>query len=544
MQQLSGRLIAVAFGAASLVGFAGRAGAAPAWCKGKAASASYDLKNLSSTDPVEALEAYVGATCAPTPEANANRAQIEAGRQAWSKKLGLTEPDWADVVDLLALGQSDRSNGRVVLRGFDAGDGEALRRPWSGYDALDQWAMIAHGFGPSGDLALDHHYLADALGARLTEVGRAAYVSRCVEGHDGREAKPVEWAMCQGDLAQLDYAKLAAELRANQAYGGADKMHVRLAVSQLKGALAGHAARVKALIAKDPGYAKVFEVAAATREDWAGRVRTSGALLALVGELDDARVTRSRKAFAGCEDRTWAAWKAAVGALPAKTFEGMQDDRGAGRRFDDQAMGPLLSDPGVYLAAVALTTCVTGDPDRGGRVDALARLLASGLERWPGFRGPRTATEAAVMLTGITLDDRDAALDYPEVERHFGSTGEVSLTLGGGGSGVVASLKPSGKAVTVAFKKQLVKQVQCAERRPTNRINQIDASGHVIYITTCVRNETVVVDKASPPQAVNPRYLDGVKPGMDVSIIEDVVVWARATPGSASPTMVFGVALR
>jgi len=534
------QLITVALGAALSFGMAGKAHAAPAWCAAfPHSSDSYDLKDLSAPDVIKVIETYVRATCTPSPEAEANRAQIDAGRQAWSKKLDMSDDDWADAVDFLTLGQSDRINGQVAIH-RDGSDGQ-VKRAWSGYDPLDQWAMITSGVGAPDDLALDRHYLVDAFGAKLSAVGRAAYVKRCIERSDGN---PVEWAMCQGDIAQLDYARIAAELRANKQYTGADKMHVRLAINELKPALVAHAARVKALVAKDPGYGKMFEVAAATREDWVNRYKSDAALLGLVAAMDDARATNSRKAFAGCEDDTWVAWKAALGSIPAKAFEGMHDDRERAHRFDEDAMGPLLSNPKVYLAAVALTTCMTVGQDRTAHVDVLVRLLSSAMQRWPGFRGPRTGTEAALMTTGITLDDRDARLDYPEVHRSFAGIRQTSLTLSGGGSGVVASLKPSGKTVTVTFKQQLVKQVQCAERKTTNRINQITAGGSVIYETTCVRNETVVVDKASSPQTVNPRYLEGVKPGMDVSILEDVVVWARVKPGSPSPSMVFGVALK
>jgi hypothetical protein len=105
-------------------------------------------------------------------------------------------------------------------------------------------------------------------------------------------------------------------------------------------------------------------------------------------------------------------------------------------------------------------------------------------------------------------------------------------------------LKPAGKNVTVVFKKQMVKQVQCAQVKYSNRVTQIRSDGTLIYESTCVRNETVVVDKSDAPQTVNARYLEGVRPGMFVSIIEDVVTTARAKPGSATPTMVFGVELK
>jgi hypothetical protein len=539
------KLIAAALGAATSFGMAGSAFAAPAWCVGLSdKSGGGDLKRLSSQDVTEVIEAHVLAACLPSDQADGQRAQIDASRTAWSTKLAMTEHDWADAVGYLNQGPGARYNDHLNIQSERDGGESAFKRAWSGFDPLDQWAMISRGNDLGGDdLVLDAHYLADALGPRLSELGRAAYVRRCIRG-DGRTEAPVAWAMCQADIEQLDFAKLAGELRANQVYDGGDKMRLRIEVYKLRAALPAHAARVKATMGKDPGYAKIFELARAAREEWAGRYKNDSALLDLVAAMDDARATSSRKAFAGCEDKTWAAWKAAVGALPAKAFQGMQDDRDRGRRFDDQAMGPLLSNPSVYLAAVALTTCMAAGANREDRPDVLIRLLASGLKRWPGFRGPRTGTEAAVMTTGITLDDRGAKLEYPEVMRSFGGSGDVSLSIAGGGSGVVASLKPAGKLVSVTFKQQLVKQVQCAERKASNRINQITSSGHLIYDTTCVRNETVVVDKASAPQAVNPRYLAGVKPGMDVSILEDVVVWARATPGSLSPTMVFGVALK
>jgi hypothetical protein len=109
---------------------------------------------------------------------------------------------------------------------------------------------------------------------------------------------------------------------------------------------------------------------------------------------------------------------------------------------------------------------------------------------------------------------------------------------------VVASLKPAGKTTTVSFKAQMVRQVQCAETRQTHKVVQILPSGQLVYEVICLRNETVTVNKASDPQPVNPRYLEGVKPGMYVEFTEDVVTAAWAKPGAAIPTMVFGVPVK
>jgi hypothetical protein len=516
----------------------------PAWCSAvgnNRIDTSGGIKDaVEDENARNALKNLVGRLCKPDAEDKEHMKELEAARQRWSTRLDLTEADWVDVADYATLGQGERMNGevRINTNGQEIGIGESLKRAWSEFDALDQYAMIGRDAGASGDLALDHNYLVDAFGAKLTETGRFAYVRGCVKSSRNG---PVQWAMCQGDIAQLDLQKLAGELRANKVYRGADKVRVRIEVDELKPVLVLHAAKIKKLIAGDPGYAKMFQAAEATRNEWLGREKTDAELIGLAAAMDDARATNSRKAFAGCEDKTWAAWKGAMATIPAKKFEGMHDDRANGVSFVDTAMGPIISNPSVYLASAALTTCMTVGQDRGAKHDVLIRLLGDAMERWPGFRGPRTATQSAIMTTGITLDDRDAKLEYPEVHRAFGGGGG---SRSGGGDGVIGQLKPSGKTVTVEFKKQMVKQVQCAQVKYSNRVTQIRSDGTLIYESTCVKNETVIVDKSDAPQTVNARYLEGVKPGMFVSIIEDVVTAARAKPGSATPTMVFGVALK
>src|SRR5437879_4032367 len=73
------------------------AAAPPAWCK-DAAVASSDLQGLSSKDPREVIKTFVAAECAPSADTEMHRGEIEAARQAWSKRLGMVEADWADAV--------------------------------------------------------------------------------------------------------------------------------------------------------------------------------------------------------------------------------------------------------------------------------------------------------------------------------------------------------------------------------------------------------------------------------------------------------------
>jgi hypothetical protein len=525
--------------------FVPKAIAEPGWCSAigqNRLDSSGSLKDATEDeDPRNALKNLVARMCKPDAESKEHMQDLEAARQRWSARLDLTEEDWADVADYATLGQGERMNGQVRINtaGQEMGIGDTLKRAWTSFDALDQYAMLSAEAGASGDLALDFNYLADALGAKLTETGRFAYVKRCIKSSRN---ETVQWAMCQADVDKLDPKKIGAELRANKVYSGADKVRVRIEVDALKPVLTAHSARVKKLVASDPGYGKLFEIAAATTKEWEGRAKSDAALLELAAEMDDARATKSRKAFAGCEDKTWAAWKAAMAAtVPAKKFEGMRDDRENGKSFVDTAMGPIITTPSVYLASAAMVTCMTVGQERNAHHDILIRLLGDAMQRWPGFRGPRTAAQTGILTAGIVLDDRDAKLEYPGVDRPFDGGGG---SRSGGGSGVIGALKPSGKTTTVEFKKQMVKQVQCAQARSTNRVTQIRPDGSLIYESICVKNETVTVDKSDRPQTVNPRYLEGVKPGMFISIIEDVAVATWAKPGTAAPTMVFGVALK
>jgi hypothetical protein len=521
------------------------AAATPAWCSALGSNRvdfSGDIKAATDEpDPRNALKELVGRLCKPDAESTAHLSDLEAARQKWSQRLDLADADWADVADYATLGQGERMAGSVQLNthGQTLGIGDTLKLAWSSYDALNQYARIRSDTGRSGDLALDHNYFVDALGARLTELGRFAYVRWCLES-----TRPVQWAMCQGDVAQLDLKKVATELRANKVYSGADKTRVRIEVDAFKPVLAAQPAKVKDLVSRDPAYGQLFDAGAAARKEWAARARTDAALLDLVAAMDDARATNSRRAAAGCEDKTWAAWKGAVAALPAKTFDGMHDDRENAQTFLDLAMAPLLNNPRVYLASVALTTCVALSQERNAPVDVLLRTLNRRMVRWPGTRGPRTATETAIMTAGVTLDDRDAKLEYPEANRDVSGGGGNGGARQGSGSGVVASVSPSGKTVKLEFKKQMAKGTICTEFKDTNHIEQIRDDGQIQYRRICLKSKAVTFDKADPPQTVVPRYAEGVKPGMFASVIEDVVTAAWTKQDAPVPSVVFGVAVK
>lgn len=535
-------LLAAFGGLAALEG--GTAEAAPAWCAGAGGQrldSFGDLKTaLEHKDPRYELMSLTRRLCDPDPEDKDARPDLEAAMKRWAKRLDIADNEWSDIASYATLDQSSRMSGSVHMAPApgQSGDVDPFKRAWSAMSPLDQYALID--LDGSGDiiLALDDHYFVDALGLGLSESGRLAYVLQCI---NTREPAPVAWAMCHRDVERLDLKRVSAELRADKIYSGADKVRIRIRMDELKPRLAEHKAKVKKLIASDPGYAKMFELADATIETWNARYQSHSDLLALVSAMEDARTTRSRKALAGCEEKTWKAWQTAISEIPAAKFEGMHDGDGVRDSFLDKAMGPVVSHSSAYLAAVAMAICRVSSQEQGTQQDVLIRALGDAMQRWPGYRGPRTETETAIMSAGIELDDRDVKLEYPHVYRDFASGGG---SHSGGGRGVIAKLKAGAKTTTVEFKKQLVKQVQCAVAKSTGRITQIRPDGSLIYETRCVKNETVIVDKSDDPQQVNPLYLDGVKPGMFVTIIENVALGVWGKPGSAKPTMVFGAPVK
>lgn len=511
---------------------------APSWCSGlghdeldRAGSLEDALgdgtppdpdRGQQVADPRPALFSIVVKMCRPDEEAAGRQKQLEAARKKWSVRLDLADEDWVDVAAWAGQSISERNWNEVKP------DRDLDTRPWSSFDAIDQWAWLTR--NGTYSLASDHHYLADAFGPKLTEVGRLGYIRNCVNAD---KDAAVMWAMCQGDIDQLDLKKLAGELRSNTRYPRWERHRIRLSLYVLKVRLVRHAEEIKKLIAEDPGYAKLFEVAAAARKEFDTHYKTDAELIEVVSQMDDARITNKRSAFAGCEDKIWPMWKAAVATIPAKKFE---TDHG---RYGDLVAKPILGIPTGYLASVALVICMTGNDDKG-EVNALGRVLRKELWSWPGFRGPRTAVESAVATAGIVFDARDTTLSYPKVNRSFGTTDKS----GKSGAGVISKLKPSGDTVVVEFKQERVTETQCDDYKTTNRIIQFRIDGSPIYDTICVKTKRVTFNSGDAPQTVSARYAAGVKPGMFAIVDGDVILGVWANSNSTTPMFVFGVPVK
>lgn len=518
-------------------------GAAPPaypWCKDlHEDTGSDDAKEAldPETSPARAVPALLQALCYPRPGAPDRRAELAAARRTWMQRLLADDRDWA--TEIVAWGNL-RYGDRMALLRHDVDP--QLDAAWSQAGPMEQWGLIRMRTGPSDAFPLQPgaaYYLADALA--LTESGRLAFLERCTgPGGAGDEARAVEWATCQPDIDALDLGKLAAEIRGEAARPLADRIALRLSASTVVGRLPAHAAKVRQLVASDPAYAKLFEIARTARKDWGAGAASRAELLAAVRAMDDARATGSRKAMEGCSARIWPLFAGAVGKLPAKRFENLRADPSRGGTFFDAAIGAILQSPDAYLAANALYACE-------GSADPLLASLGGGLPYWPGFRGPRTAALTAIRLAGLVPDRRGETLVIPAVRLPLAiepPRRSADLARRGSATGVIAAVTDQGDTVRVTFPAVSELQDQCVDRRTTHRISRIDASGNIYYESVCTQWQRVRVDTTLHPIDVPKRYAAGLAPRRHVSILGGVpeAVWASAS--APIPLAAFGALLK
>lgn len=493
----------------------------PGWCK------SYQGRDhngvdtaLKEDDPEWNVYALVTNTCQPDSDAKAAAAKLTEARARWGKRLDLTEDEWADAAEWASAPQSNRGFKSTIAR-------PDQKTPWSRLPPIDQYQLLL-------DASNDRNYMADAMGPQLSELGRLGYVMSCTK-EPYIVNTGVGNALCAGDIEALDRAKMIAEVRADK-HGGYERMMMRFVLLRLDDRLKAHDARVKALVAKDEAYGKMIDVAKQARKTWA--TTADPKLVELAQAMDDARVSNSNKAYAGCYDKTWAAFSGVVAKLPAKAFGNMNLDPQT-HGYGEQAMSVVVAAPNGYLAGLAHMLCGKADKEKP---DPWFGLLSDALMWYPGHRGPRTAAQTALIDANLTLDDRSEKIDYG-LERHEWASVYTSAK-GDFGRGVIDSVKVTGDKATITFAKVIEQQNQCVASKPTRRLLRIDSSGNFIYDSVCTSSKVVTVNTASAPVTVPTKFLGGVKKGMTVLVQTGAVFIAWPKNGAKLPSAVLGVAVK
>jgi hypothetical protein len=288
----------------------------------------------------------------------------------------------------------------------------------------------------------------------------------------------------------------------------------------------------------------MFEIAAQASKDWPALAKANADLLAVQSAMDDAMASGSRKATAGCHEATWKSLQTAIGRMPAKAFS-VKRIPDKEYEFAEDVMNRVIenvvADPAGYLAASAYTECEELDPVDGNHADNLARSFMTSLQRWPGFRGPRTAAHTAMVLANLQLDDRNAQISLPGLGRIWFHQGNADA---GGTNGGVDKVTVKGDVATIAFSQKLVKETVDTGCTQSNHVVGIRDSGSIEYEINCTGSKQVTEDRRPEPETVRTRYAGGLKAGNAVLINADIVWMAWPKSDAAVPSFVLGVAVK
>jgi hypothetical protein len=526
------RLILVSVGGAMSLVMASAAHAGPAaWCKG-ASGGSPDLRDLASKEVREVILGFVAAECAPNAEVEAHRGELEQSRAAWSKKLGMTEADWADAVAYAATSDDYSINASISTKNL------ATATP------LDQYALIEKSDGGPSATA-DQMYATDMFERNLSEVGRFAFLSstcfdssrNTVRDDAGLTGAEVTWAICQPDFEKFNLAKFYDELRADTAHDGAIKMKLRILAMDFSRKIKDHAAQVAEMKKRDDANKKVFDLAAGAREDWLSGVGKNTKLLDLVLSVESGRIAESRKLLEGCAEATTAAVAQAVSKIPAKSFIGFADDRyNGGIGFATNAGLVLMQSPEMMLAAIAYVQC---DPK-----DEMSLFLGPVLDYAPGARGPRNAALGKLRTAKVTYDNVNAKLTFPKPEPYGGFYGQSAFKSDSMG-GVVKSVKPeAGGDVLVLLEKTTITTTECVKSHKTNRIQEIRIDGSVRYEEICEKSGKVTRDNTWFDVKVNKKYASQLKPGVQFSATGKALLAVWPNKNAKAPSIVLGAQVK
>lgn len=369
-------------------------------------------------------------------------------------------------------------------------------------------------------------YLADMLGDKYPMLGRTAFLYVCLKAD-----MPTASAVCQGDVEAFDAGKAIAEIDADKAHA---ELHAsaKALVAEVKGMVAAQPAKLKAWADKDDAYKKMFEIAATARKQPYG----SAELRSLVLDIDDARRTGSRKALAGCETKVWPQWVKAVSAIPANKF-GLEYEDSMSDVWKNHA-ATIVGTTDGYLAAIAAVGCLP--PDNG------FEHVRDALNFWPGARGPRNGALTAMRKANLQLDKKDAKIEWPSVDRRqFFGNYETPSGNSQAGRAPVKTVTVQGDKIQLTYGDIKGKAIKCTDYHPGVVPARIDASGNIIYESSCGKYEQVEVNHGAPnPTVDEKRYAEGVKPGVIVSFKENVIHYVMANLQSKYPTVVLGAPVK
>lgn len=445
--------------------------------------------------PHHAAGTFAEVICATRGEATSVRGQSEQLRLAWMQAHRFDDRDFV----VLAAAARGGSNSRQ--------DVKELGGPIAETAGGTRWS----------------HTMLDEAPRGGSMVGRFAYVESCLDAVINAESyadKPLlKLILCTRE--QLDWKQAFAEIDATPGLGDETRFDVRNMVTLTDGVVAKARGVLAQLAKEEPGIGKLIAIADEQWKAWGSPSPARQALITQLEAMEAAANSQKRSAFAGCAATTRKTWAAHVAkaTLPKPSVDGSISE----------FMRAAVPDADSYLAYQAFRLCAGVDEAR-----TPVELLGTAAQQ----RGPRAATLAAWMSSGVEFDDR--RINLAGLLQQFGPTAGVYIS--NVKAGEIASLTPAGDGVEITFKQVKAKVQRCVEGRQTNRISHIESDGTVRYQTECVRWGMVVEDFTAGPLLIGKTMAEGLRPGWHLIAAEGVPVVATAS-AEGRPVWVLGATL-
>jgi hypothetical protein len=389
--------------------------------------------------------------------------------------------------------------------------------PIADWTPVQQWKFAQDLFNTNRVSALMY---ADMMGDKLSELGRAWMLEKCING--GREANAeatAVWAVCGADAKALDLKKAEAEVKA-EAAGDREGERVLEQIKNIKENGAKIGAAVEAAAKDDPGLQKVLKLADDAKAEWSAWVDKNGDLYARARAMVDGVHSNktTHNSFEGCWDKTYPAFSKLVKAtkfpwdpgndyLPSYWFE-------------------MLGTIDGYMTATAFAECAYSVHESGEALVASSFNRPAGVLKW----GARTVTLTKIADASFKPKFGDRSLSWPNMVSRvrdnyhakfegINDTAQIMTPA----EGAVGKVKVDGDVAKIDFKGDKVEA--CLQWVETKKVQSVSPNGDVQYEKQCKKRG--MVENQTGSVEVSSKFTAGLKPGVQVAVIYKVpvVVW-------------------
>lgn len=371
------------------------------------------------------------------------------------------------------------------------------KAPLSSWTPVQQWR---EGEGTTGNNPIPFSLMADELGSRLSELGRARVIQHCLRHKEQFAEGALAWTVCRDDVRRLDLKKLEAELTA-EGITGAAKTDVLDNVKDIVTTAKLTGDPIEALAKNDSGVQQILRLGDSARAEWtAYEAKNKVAVDRYLALKDAVRSARGNdKAFTGCYEATQPAFAKVVKASASKIPYDTSADAMDGYTGGYLSFMPPTAD--TYISSVSYAACLWSIHESARHFYRVAASAAGGR----AIAGPRMLAVAKLLDESFKpkFDDRSLGFRQPndwKAGPSISAPGQYDKDLVNG-EAVIAKLTPAGELTKFTFKGETIERcIQYAN----------DAA------KTCLKRGILPNELG---EGVAPtKFLSGVKPGLSVAL--------------------------